>query len=113
MQCRNKIHPEVFKDLNNTLINEFYTDNDASIKLWRGFRLLSVDGSRMTLPNTEELRDEYGQTKNQSSSGIVQARVSVLYDVLNKFVLDGKLAPLWVGELTSAIKHLDCTRPKI
>lgn len=112
VQCRNKIHPEVFKHLNNTLINEFYTNNDASIKLWKGFRLLSVDGSRMTLPNTEELKNEYSQTKNQNSSGVVQARVSVLYDVLNNFVLDGKLAPLSVGELASAIAHLECTRPQ-
>ncbi len=112
VQCRNKIHPEVFKHLNQTLINEFYTDNDASIKLWKGFRLLAVDGSRMTLPNTEELKNEYGQAKNQNLSGVVQARVSVLYDVLNKFVLDGKLAPLSVGELTSAIEHLEYTRPK-
>lgn len=112
VQCRNKIHPEVFKHLNNTLVNEFYTDNDASIKLWKGFRLLSVDGSRMTLPNTEELKNEYGLAKNQNPSGVVQARISVLYDVLNKFVLDGKLAPLSVGELASAIKHLECTRPK-
>jgi hypothetical protein len=112
VQCRNKIHPEVFKHLNNTLINEFYTNNDASINLWKGFRLLSVDGSRMTLPNTEELKNEYSQTKNQNSSGVVQARVSVLYDVLNNFVLDGKLAPLSVGELASAIAHLECTRPQ-
>ncbi|MFN3639935.1 MAG: IS4 family transposase [Flavobacterium sp.] len=112
VQCRNKIHPEVFKHLNNRLINEFYTDNDASIKLWKGFRLLSVDGSRMTLPNTDELREEYGQTKNQNPTGVTQARVSVLYDVLNNFVLDGQLTPLSVGELPSAIKHLQCTRSK-
>lgn len=64
----------------------------------------------MTLPNTEELKNEYGQTKNQSSSGVVQARVSVLYDVLNNFVLDGQLPPLSVGELSSAIKHLEYSR---
>lgn len=51
------------------------------MKLWKGFRLLSVDGSRMTLPNTEELKNEYGETKNQTSTGVVQARASVLYDV--------------------------------
>lgn len=112
VQCRNKIHPEVFKHLNNKLIDEFYTDNDASIKLWKGFRLLSVDGSRMTLPNTEELKNEYGQANNQHPLGVVQAKVSVLYDVLNNYVLDGKLAPLSVGELVSAIGHLEYTRSK-
>ncbi len=112
VQCRSKIHPEVFKHLSNKLIEEFYTDNDASIKLWEGFRVLSVDGSRMTLPNTKELACEYGKTKNQSKTSVVQARVSVLYDVLNKYVIDGILSPLSVGEANSAIRHLEFTNPK-
>ncbi|PLX19517.1 MAG: hypothetical protein C0599_10810 [Salinivirgaceae bacterium] len=110
VQCRNKIHPEVFKHLSNKLISEFYTDNDASIKLWKGFRLLAVDGSRMSLPNTKELAKEYGRTKNQNKPGNVQARVSVLYDVLNKYVIDGILSPLAIGEKDSAIKHLSFTQ---
>jgi len=112
VQCRNKIHPEVFKHLSNKLIEAFYTENDASIKLWKGFRLLSVDGSRMTLPNTKELENQYGKTTNQSKTGVVQARVSVLYDVLNKYVIDGILSPLSVGEANSAIRHLEYTKPK-
>lgn len=107
VQCRNKIQPEVFKHLSNRLIEEFYTDNDKSVKLWNGLRLLSVDGSRMTLPNTKELELEYGKTKNQSNTGVVQGRVSVLYDVLNKYVIDGILSPLKVGENSLALNHLD------
>jgi len=110
VQCRNKIKPEVFKHLSNRLIQEFYTDNDESVKLWNGLRLLSVDGSRMTLPNTKELETEYGKTKNQSNTGVVQGRVSVLYDVLNKYVLDGILSPLKVGEGASAIEHLNYSK---
>ncbi len=77
------------------------------IKLWNGFRLLAVDGSRMTLPNTQELEKIYSKTKNQSKTGVVQARVSVLYDVLNKFVIDGCLAPLSTGESKLALEHLE------
>ena len=43
---------------------------------------------------------------------MVQARVSVLYDVLNKYVLDGILSPLSKGEVDSAINHLAYTKPK-
>lgn len=111
-QCRNKINPLVFVYLNQTLTREFYTDNDDSIKLWKGFRLLAVDGSRLTLPSTEELKNYYGETKNQINTGVVQARVSVLYDVLNKYVLDGILSPLSNGEVVSAIKHLEHTKAK-
>lgn len=106
VQCRKKIKPEVFKYLSESLVDEFYTDNDASVKLWNGFRLLAVDGSRMTLPDTQELEDIYGRTKNQSKTGVIQARVSVLYDVLNKFVLDGSLSPLTTGENKLALEHL-------
>jgi hypothetical protein len=63
VQGRNKIHPEVYKHLSNKLIEELYTDNDESIKLWKGYRLLAADGSRMTLPQTKELSREYRETK--------------------------------------------------
>ncbi len=106
VQCRKKIKPEVFKHLSNLLIEEFYTDNDASIKLWRNFRLLAVDGSTIRLPDTKELSSEYGKSKNQTKTHVVQARVSVLYDVLNKYVIDGSLSPLDTGEKSLAKQHL-------
>lgn len=96
----------MFKHLSNTLIDEFYTDNDLAIKKWKRFRLLAVDGSRITLPITDELKNLYGETKNQSTTSIVQARCSVLYDVENKYALDGKLAPLKQGERELALSHL-------
>jgi len=106
VQCRKKIKPDVFKYLSDNLIEEFYTDNDESIKLWNGFRLLAVDGSRLTLPDTQELEELYGRTKNQSDTGVVQARVSVLYDVLNKFAIDVCLSALSSGEGVLALNHL-------
>lgn len=106
VQARMKIKPEVFKHLSQTLVSEFYTDNDVAIKKWRGFRVLAVDGSRITLPITEELKQLYGETKNQSSTSIVQARCSILYDVENNYALDGKLTPLKQGERELALSHL-------
>lgn len=106
VQARKKISPDVFKKLSQTIINEFYTDNEESIGLWNGFRILAVDGSRITLPNTDELEAKYGKTKNQSQTSIVQARCSVLYDVENNYVIDGVLAPLAEGERALAIDHL-------
>lgn len=49
VQCRKKISPEVFCHLSNLLVNEFYTDN-SGVELLKGFRVLAVDGSRVTLP---------------------------------------------------------------
>lgn len=112
VQYRKKIKPEVFKSLSDSLIEEFYTDNDESIKLWNGFRLLAVDGSRLVLPDTNELENIYGKTKNQSETGVVQARISVLYDVLNRFVIDGVLSPLSTGESVLALNHLVFAKAK-
>ncbi|MFT3751832.1 MAG: IS4 family transposase [Paludibacter sp.] len=112
VQYRKKIKPEVFKSLSDSLIEEFYTDNDDSIKSWKGFRLLAVDGSRLVLPDTMELESIYGKTRNQSGTGVVQARISVLYNVLNRFVIDGVLAPLSTGESVLALNHLAFAKTK-
>lgn len=112
VQCRKKINPLVFKGLSQVLTAEFYTDNDESVKLWKGFRLLAVDGLRIALLDTKELRSIYGATKNQTKTSVVQARMSVLYDVLNNYVIDGKIAPLAIGEKSLAIEHLTHTRNK-
>jgi hypothetical protein len=106
VQARKKVKPEVFDKLSQVLLNEFYTNNDAAIKLWNGFRLLAVDGSRITLPITDELKTIYGKTKNQTDTVIVQARCSVIYDVLNNYVLDGALGALKRGERDLALTHL-------
>jgi hypothetical protein len=110
VQNRKKISPKVFDYLSNVIVEEFYTDNDLSVKLWKGFRLLAVDGSHLLLPQTKELEKIYGVTTNQTKTKIVQARVSVLYDVLNNFVIDGQLSPLNVGEVPLAKKHLKVTK---
>jgi hypothetical protein len=106
VQCRAKINPDVFKYLSEHLIKEFYTDNDASVQLWNGYRLLAVDGSCINLPDTRELADVYGRANNQTGIGVVQARFSALYDVLNKFVIDGSLSPLSISEGALALPHL-------
>ena len=106
VQARKKVSPEVFDRLSQILLNEFYTDNAPAIKLWKGFRLLGVDGSRITLPITSELKAIYGETKNQSDTVLVQARCSVIYDVLNKYVLEGVLGPIKRGERDLALEHL-------
>jgi hypothetical protein len=101
IQNRKKIDPAVFNHLSEIIVENFYTsDNDAINHLY-GFRILAVDGSWITLPFTSELKKYYGV----SQEGIVQARASVLYDVLNGIALDAVLDKLNVGERESALKH--------
>jgi hypothetical protein len=107
VQARKKISPEVFKYLVQRLAEEFYTDNSNVASFLEGFRVLAVDGSRITLPITKELEGLYGKTTNQTGTSIVQARASVLYDLANNLAIDGVLANIGLGERELALRHLE------
>ena len=103
-QSRMKLKPEAFIELNNHLIEEFYTDN--IIKKWNGFRLCAVDGSKLILPtHSKELMEKFGTL----SSGMIipQAQISSCYDVLNEIILDTQLETLQINEMNQAVRHLD------
>ena len=106
-QSRQNLSPDVFVGMNQVVIDEYYTDNDERVDLWKGHRLLSVDGSYITLPYSEALREIYGTSNNQNKTDdVILGRVSVLYDVLNNMVLEGILSPKTEGEVTLAHKHI-------
>ena len=105
IQNRKKINPTVFTHLSKVIIDNFYTKDNDAITLFKGFRILAVDGSRITLPCTAELKKCYGVTKNQSKVELVQGRASVLYDVLNGIALDAALENIDKGERELALTH--------
>lgn len=106
VQSRKKLKPDLFYDLNRVIVNEFYSDNDENVKLFKGLRLLSVDGSTVQLPVTDELKESYGTYSNQKKTDdVILARVSVLYDLLNDIVLDGKLCSFKIGEVPLSREH--------
>lgn len=105
-QSRQKINPLVFESLSDTLVEEFYTDNELGVKLLKGFRLLAVDGSTVNLPFSKELSQKYGYARNQTGNTNVQARVSVLYDVENQLVIDANINSRSTYERAMALEHL-------
>jgi hypothetical protein len=105
VQKRKKIRPEVFNYLSSVIIENYYVESNQNIKLFTGFRILAEDGSKITLPYTEELKLFYSESKNQFASSIVQGMSSVLYDVLNNLVLNSVLENVRKGESELALKH--------
>jgi len=110
-QSRQKLRPEFFRDGLHHLCREFYTENELNVKLWQGKRLLAIDGSIIELPHTAELEQQYGTYANQHKTLRVQARISLLYDVLNDLVLDGQLGRYKDGERVLAESHLAVLSP--
>jgi hypothetical protein len=114
-KARLKISPELFRELNEGLINDIYEDKE-DIKLYMGFRIFGIDGTRFELPNmiipkdkkqSEDIKKIYGQATNQHGSYAVMPRGSIMYDVENKFVIDGILNSLHVSERFMAIEHIE------
>src|SRR5690606_13632041 len=92
--------------LHHVIVSEYYQDNDETVKLYKGLRILSIDGSTVSLPLTADIVKRYGTFNNQKKTDDVAiGRVSVMYDVLNDFVIDGLLRPFSEGEVTLSREH--------
>ena len=106
VQQRRKINADLFYQLNNHIAVDYYKDNDENVKLYKGHRLLAIDGSTINLPVSQELKTNYKLFNNQyTTNDVVLGRVSVLYDVLNNIVIDGLLTTPAIGEITLSKKH--------
>jgi hypothetical protein len=105
IQNRKKIDPEVFKHLSSVLIKSFYRPDNDEVKLLYGLRILAADSSGLTLPFTKELQERYGVVSNTETLNIVQAKVSVLFDVMNKLALDTVLDRGRASERDMALLH--------
>ncbi|WP_259097487.1 IS4 family transposase [Mucilaginibacter dorajii] len=105
IQNRKKINPDVFKHLTDVIIKNFYTKDNDELKLLQGFRILACDSSAITLPFTKEFKERYGVVKNVNTLDVAQAKISVLYDVLNELVLDIDLDKSRFCERSLALRH--------
>lgn len=104
-QARQKLSEQSFLLLGERLLDEFYTDN--SYRTWNGYRLIGIDGSTVQLPDSEEIREEFGVVSNQYRAVMPMARISVAYDVENELGIDAIIAPYRSGERDLALQHLD------
>jgi hypothetical protein len=105
IQNRKKIDPKIFNRLSEVIIENFYTADNDTLNYFHGFRILAVDGSWLTLPSNDELKKSFGAIKNKSGVEVIQAKSSVLYDVLNEIALDAILNSLDTGERELALQH--------
>lgn len=108
---RRKLKPEAFKELNQVGTNSFY--QNAPYLTWLGFRLLSIDGTKLVLPKHKSIEDEFGTVNfgPYADSPRSMAILSTLYDVLNLLTLDAQLGGYKTSEKELALRHLERVRP--
>ena len=64
---RKRIKPEAFQELFQGTVDKFYEKADSAT--WRNHHLLGIDGTKINLPCTEELKEIYG---GQTTRGALQ-----------------------------------------
>lgn len=114
--ARAKLKDSAFIELNRQCVLPTAYDSKREVVRWHGHRLLGADSSLMRLPNEEALGEVFGwqHCSNQSgASGTAypEARLSVLYDLLNGIGLDARLESSRLGEVALAMEQLEHLRP--
>lgn len=102
-QARQKLKYEAFIELNREQVLYFYRQDEPTS--WHGFRLVAIDGTMSDLPNPSQIREHFGVWHPAAGGECPKARVSQLFDVLNKVTLDAIIAPKDVGERALAQRH--------
>ena len=104
-QSRMKLNHTAFIELNDGIIKEFYTDN--IFDLWKGFRLLAIDGSRLQLPLSLEIIEYFGFAQNQGVVPIPMVQASSCYDLLNNMIINSEIDRYETSEYNLSLKHLE------
>ena len=116
-QARYKRKHTAFIELNQAAVVASRYEEAGNIQTLWGFRVLGIDGSKILLPDTDDVRKVFGTIaySNGADRPIEGERsyalASVLYDVLNRVALDATLGPANAYEADLAIGHLTFTGP--
>jgi len=103
-QARQKLKHTAFIELNDEQVAYFY--QRAEPRRWHNLRTFAIDGSMGDLPNTQEISEHFGVWHPQSGGTCAKARISQLFDVLNKITVAAIIAPKSQGERVLAEQHL-------
>ena len=100
-EARSKVKVSAFTDLFYMTADLAY---DGYYETYRGYRVSGLDGSKLALPDVEELSEIYGTMGANSTSPTAQG--SIYYDVLNKVIVDALIEPLETDERRLALRHI-------
>jgi Transposase DDE domain len=104
-QRRHQIDSKWFKFLLEYLAILYY-DLSKNIFLWKGYKLLAVDGSSAILVKGEDIDKEYKGWKNKYGAYPL-CRYMKMYDVLNEMTLKIEMLPMSGSERMCAYKWVD------
>jgi len=105
---RIKFNPEAIKEMNKDYLIDYYDKSHKDIK-FKGHYILAGDGSDVVVPSTKENKEIFGYRKDGNRQPAM-AKVSVIYDCINKMILDIQLETYKFSEIELVNRHLKITR---
>ena len=114
--ARAKLKESAFIELNRDCVLPAFYHSERAVGRWQGHRLVGIDSSLVRLPDTLELDRAFGWKEVTNQNGATgtrypEARLSVVYDLLNRAGLDTRLEPSTVGEVALASQQLAHLQP--
>lgn len=109
-QSRASLCFKAYKRLDMLICKLFY--QSVNSKKWKGFRVLSVGGSTLRLPNHPSLSKKFSRHSFGAKKSVERwmSRISFLYDVLNNVVIDAQMESFDTSEATLCDQHLGFLR---
>lgn len=108
-QARDKLVPDTFQYLGRVLIASIY--RHLPIRLWKGFRLVAVDGSTIRLPDNPNVLKRFGGQGNSLGCFTPMAKILAFYDPLNKFTIHSTFNEYKADERDQLFENLSVARP--
>jgi hypothetical protein len=108
-KARMKLKYEAFIELNDHLIRAF--ENTFEPRRWYNHRLIAIDGSTCQLPRIKEIMDHFGVWNVKPGKPCPIARISQLFDPLNKISISAVISPKSIDERTHAHQMLSYLMP--
>ena len=106
-KARMNYNPKAIQLMMTDYMSMVYEENNDQLVKLNGYIVTAIDGSDIILPSTEENAKKYGVALNaQTSTNPVMVSVSLLYDCINKLVIDTFVGPFKSSERGSASQHL-------
>lgn len=106
-KARQSISPDLFKELFYLSVDLFYK-NIPSRELWNGYHVFAVDGSKFELPNSKSNFDFFGEMAGYPDPNrrFTMALASVIYDVLDDYIVHASFHRYLASERAAATEHL-------
>jgi hypothetical protein len=110
-QARQKFaHTAFIELLEECVVKPMYSEGKA--RRFKEHRLLAIDGSTLRLPTSKELIETFGTIqymngRQEVACDNVEAKISVLYDVLNEIPIAGSIHPGRTNDIAASLQHLE------